>query len=47
VFAELPDPCLFAQVRSDPESEAIVWPNETDVDPETFSEEAHGIARGD
>lgn len=33
VFEALQDPDFFAQVRVDPESGTIVWPNGADLDP--------------
>lgn len=36
VFAPLQDPATFAQVRVDPESGTICWPNGADLAPETL-----------
>jgi hypothetical protein len=33
VFAPLDDPPYFAQVRVDPESRTVAWPNGLDLDP--------------
>ena len=33
VFAPLDDPGYFAQVRVDPESRTVTWPNGLDLDP--------------
>jgi hypothetical protein len=33
VFATLDDPLYFAQVKVDPESRTVVWPNGLDLDP--------------
>lgn len=33
VFEELEDPNFFEQVRVDPHSGTIVWPNDVDLDP--------------
>src|SRR5487761_679230 len=33
VFAPLDDPSFFAQVKVDPESRTVVWPNGLDLDP--------------
>ena len=33
VFAPLTDPSFFAEVRVDPESGTIAWPNGVDLDP--------------
>ena len=33
VFAALRDPACFSQVRVDPESGTIAWPNGADLDP--------------
>ena len=33
IYGSLSDPSLFAQVRVDPESHTIVWPNGADFDP--------------
>ncbi len=33
VFAPMRDPAWFAQVRVDPESGTVVWPNGADLDP--------------
>ena len=33
VFAPLDDPQFFAQVRVDPESRTVAWPNGVDLDP--------------
>jgi hypothetical protein len=39
VFAPLDDPLYFAQVKVDPESRTVVWPNGLDLDP--------GVLHGD
>ena len=36
MFGPLRDPFLFNQVKVDPESETIVWPNGADFDPGTL-----------
>jgi hypothetical protein len=36
VFEPLREPGYFRQLRADPESGTIVWPNEADVAPETL-----------
>lgn len=36
VFAPLKDPEYFAQVRVDPESGTVVWPNGADLDPDVL-----------
>lgn len=36
LFGPLRDPALFNQVRVDPESDTIVWPNGADFDPATL-----------
>jgi Protein of unknown function (DUF2442) len=33
VFAPLDDPLYFAQVKVDPESRTVTWPNGLDLDP--------------
>ena len=33
VFAALDDPAYFAQVRVDPETRTVAWPNGLDLDP--------------
>jgi hypothetical protein len=33
VFAPLDDPMYFAQVKVDPESRTVAWPNRLDLDP--------------
>jgi hypothetical protein len=33
VFAPLDDPLYFAQVKVDPESRTVAWPNGVDLDP--------------
>ena len=40
VFEPLADPGYFAQVRVDPDSGTITWPNGTDMAPEPLYEEA-------
>jgi len=40
VFEPLADPAYFAQVRVDPESGTIAWPNGVDMAPETLYDEA-------
>lgn len=41
VFEVLNDPSVFGQVRVDPESGTIVFPNGVDLDPDALYEEAH------
>ena len=41
VFAALNDPKVFAQVRVDPESGTIVFPNGVDLDPDVLYAKAH------
>lgn len=41
MFAPLQDPDYFAQVRVDPESGTIVWPNGVDLDPDVLYHKAH------
>jgi hypothetical protein len=36
LFGPLRDPALFAQVRLDPETHTVVWPNGADFDPATL-----------
>jgi|SRR6185503_8825241 len=36
IFGPLADPKFFRQVRLDPESHTIVWPNGADFDPATL-----------
>lgn len=36
VFAPMRDPAWFAQVRVDPESGTVVWPNGADLDPDVL-----------
>jgi hypothetical protein len=36
IYAPLRDPQFFAQVRIDPETHTLVWPNGADFDPETL-----------
>jgi hypothetical protein len=43
VFAPHKDPAFFAKVRVDPEAGTIVWPNDTDLDPDVLYEAAHGL----
>ncbi|HET9276330.1 MAG TPA: DUF2442 domain-containing protein [Gemmatimonadales bacterium] len=43
MFASHRDPAFFAQVRVDPESGTIAWPNDTDLDPDVLYEAAHGL----
>lgn len=40
MFAPLSDPAFFAQVRVDPESGTIAWPNGVDFAPEPLYAEA-------
>ena len=42
-FEALNDPMVFAQVRVDPESGTIVFPNGVDLDPDVLYEKAHGL----
>ena len=44
VFEALNDPSVFGQVRVDPESGTIVFPNGVDLDPDVLYEEAHRTA---
>ena len=41
VFEALNDPKVFAQVRVDPASGTIVFPNGVDLDPDALYEDAH------
>ena len=41
VFEALNDPSVFSQVRVDPESGTIVFPNGVDLDPDVLYEDAH------
>lgn len=41
VFVPFQDPDYFAQVRVDPESGTIVWPNGVDLDPDVLYHKAH------
>jgi hypothetical protein len=43
-FEALNDPMVFAQVRVDPESGTIVFPNGVDLDPDVLYEKAHRSA---
>jgi hypothetical protein len=43
VFAPHKDAAFFAQVRVDREAGTIVWPNDTDLDPDVLYEAAHGL----
>jgi hypothetical protein len=43
VFAPLKDPTFFSQVRVDPESGTIVWPNGADMDPLVLHSKVTGI----
>jgi Protein of unknown function (DUF2442) len=36
IFAPLKDPGYFRQVRVDPESGTVVWPNGADLDPDVL-----------
>src|SRR5687768_12178876 len=36
LFGPLRDPCLFAEVKLDPEIHTIVWPTGADLDPATL-----------
>jgi hypothetical protein len=36
LFGPLRDPALFSQVRIDPETKTLVWPNGADFDPATL-----------
>jgi hypothetical protein len=45
VFAALNDPKVFAQVRVDPESGTIVFPNGVDLDPDVLYAKAHRSVR--
>jgi Protein of unknown function (DUF2442) len=40
VFASLRDPVFFAQVRVDPETGTVTWPNGIDLAPEVLYERA-------
>jgi hypothetical protein len=40
VFTSLRDPAYFAQVRADPETGTITWPNGVDLAPEVLYERA-------
>ena len=44
VFEALNDPSVFGQVRVDPDSGTIVFPNGVDLDPDVLYEEAHRTA---
>ena len=41
MFTPMQDPDYFAQVRVDPESGTIVWPNGVDLDPDVLYHKAH------
>jgi hypothetical protein len=43
VFAPLKDPSYFSQVRVDPESGTVVWPNGADLDPDVLYSQVTGI----
>jgi hypothetical protein len=43
VFEPLKDPAYFAQLRADAEAGTIVWPNDTDIAPETLYERARRV----
>lgn len=43
VFEPLRDPEFFAQVRVDPESGTIVWPNGADLDPLVLHSRVTGL----
>ena len=45
MYTPLQDPDYFAQVRVDPESGTIVWPNGVELDPDLLYHQAH--FRGD
>ena len=47
VFEALNDRSVFSQVRVDPESGTIVFPNGVDLDPDVLYEKAHGLWVGD
>jgi hypothetical protein len=41
LFIPLQDPEFFGQVRVDPESGTVVWPNGVDLDPDVLYHKAH------
>ena len=43
-FEPLLDPAYFAQVRVDPDSETVVWPNGADLDPDVLYSRLTGSA---
>jgi hypothetical protein len=42
VFEPLKDPAYFAQVRVDPESGTVTWPNGADLDPDVLHSRVTG-----
>ena len=42
VFEPLQDPAYFAQVRVDPESGTVTWPNGADLDPDVLYADVTG-----
>ena len=44
VFEPLKDPRIFAQVRLDPDTHTLVWPNNSDLAPEFLHQHARAPA---
>jgi hypothetical protein len=47
VLAPLADPATFRQVRVDPESGTVVWPNGADLDPDVLYAAITGVPIAD